>query len=47
MGWLVQDQERLPPRPSQRLTEASRAAMQYRVRELLASLTPTPTRRRA
>jgi hypothetical protein len=44
MGWLVGTQERLPPRPSQHLTEASRAMMQQRVRELLASLTaPAPT----
>jgi hypothetical protein len=48
MGWLVRDQERLPPRPSQRLTESSRGAMQHRVRVLLATLTaaPGPQRRR-
>jgi hypothetical protein len=46
-GWLVGDQERLPPRPPQRLTHATRYALQARVVSLLAQLTPGAPRRRA
>ncbi len=37
-GWLVGEQERLPERPPQRMTDHARFVTQQRVRELLAKL---------
>lgn len=46
-GWLVGEEERLPDRPSQRMSEAARFTTQRRVRDLLATLTPPQPKRGA